>query len=72
MVKDGAFPFTFSALSAATVTACRINLPYIVIMPGKTKVSSCNDERVTGYRSFPNLDDSIKSLVYDMDDINIW
>lgn len=29
-------------------------------------------ERVTGYRFFPNLDDSIKSLVYDMDDINLW
>lgn len=29
-------------------------------------------ERVTGYRFFPNLDDSIKSLVYDMDDINEW
>ena len=29
-------------------------------------------ERVTGYRFFPNLDDSIKSVVYDMDDINEW
>ena len=29
-------------------------------------------ERVTGYRFFPKLNDSIKSLVYDMDDINIW
>ena len=29
-------------------------------------------ERVTGYRFFPNLDDSINSLVYDIDDINIW
>lgn len=29
-------------------------------------------ERVTGYRFFPNLEDSIKSLVYDMDDINNW
>lgn len=29
-------------------------------------------ERVTGYQFFPNLEDSIKSLVYDMDDINIW
>ena len=29
-------------------------------------------ERVTGYRFFPNLEDSIKSVVYDMDDINIW
>lgn len=29
-------------------------------------------ERVTGYRFFPELNDSIKSLVYDMDDINIW
>ena len=27
-------------------------------------------ERVTGYRFFPNLDDSIRSAVYDMDDIN--
>lgn len=26
-------------------------------------------ERVTGYRFFPNLEDSIKNLVYDMDDI---
>ncbi len=29
-------------------------------------------ERVTGYRFFSNLEDSIKSLVYDMDDINNW
>lgn len=29
-------------------------------------------ERVTGYKFFPNLDDSIKSIVYDMDDINCW
>jgi len=29
-------------------------------------------ERVTGYRFFPNLEDSIKNLVYDMDDINNW
>ena len=29
-------------------------------------------ERVTGYKFFPNLDDSIKSVVYDMDDINVW
>ena len=29
-------------------------------------------ERVTGYKFFPNLDDSIKAQVYDMDDINIW
>ena len=29
-------------------------------------------ERVTGYKFFPNLDDSIKVKVYDMDEINIW
>lgn len=29
-------------------------------------------ERVTGYQFFPNLSDSIRSIVYDMDDINIW
>lgn len=29
-------------------------------------------ERVTGYRFFPNLEDSIKNLVCDMDDINNW
>ena len=29
-------------------------------------------ERVTGYQFFPNLDDSIKNIVYDMVDINIW
>ena len=29
-------------------------------------------ERVTGYKFFPNLSDSIKSIVYDMDDISIW
>ena len=29
-------------------------------------------ERVTGYQFFPNLEDSIKSVVYDMVDINIW
>ena len=29
-------------------------------------------ERVTGYHFFSNLKDSIKSLVYDMDDINGW
>lgn len=29
-------------------------------------------ERVMGYKFFPNLNDSIKSLVHDMDDINIW
>lgn len=29
-------------------------------------------ERVTGYKFFPNLDDSIKSIVYDMRDINSW
>jgi len=29
-------------------------------------------ERVTGYKFFPNLNDSIKDIVYDMDDINIW
>jgi len=28
-------------------------------------------ERVTGYSFFPNLNDSIKSIVYDMDDISI-
>ena len=29
-------------------------------------------ERVTGYHFFPNLEDSIKSVVYDMDNINEW
>lgn len=29
-------------------------------------------ERITGYKFFPNLNDSIKNLVYDMDDINAW
>lgn len=29
-------------------------------------------ERITGYRFFPQLEDSIKDRVYDMDDINIW
>ena len=29
-------------------------------------------ERVMGYRFFPQLDDSIKSAVYDMGDINVW
>lgn len=29
-------------------------------------------ERVTGYQFFPNLDDSVKSLVYDMRDISLW
>ena len=29
-------------------------------------------ERVTGYKFFPNLKESIKSAVYDMDDINVW
>lgn len=29
-------------------------------------------KRVTGYQFFPNLEDSIKSLVYEMDDINEW
>jgi len=29
-------------------------------------------ERITGYRFFPNLADSIKQNVYDMDDINAW
>ena len=29
-------------------------------------------ERITGYKFFPNLNDSIKDLVYDMDDINVW
>lgn len=29
-------------------------------------------ERVTGFKFFPNLNDSIKSVVYDMDDINEW
>ena len=29
-------------------------------------------ERITGYQFFPHLDDSIKNLVYDMDDINVW
>lgn len=29
-------------------------------------------ERVTGYKFFPNLDDSIKNVVYEMDDINEW
>ena len=29
-------------------------------------------ERVTGYHFFPHLEDSIKSLVYDMRDINSW
>lgn len=29
-------------------------------------------ERVTGYQFFPNLNDSIKCIVYDMDDINEW
>ena len=29
-------------------------------------------ERVTGYKFFTNLDDSIKEKVFDMDDINQW
>jgi len=29
-------------------------------------------ERVTGYRFYPNLNDSIQNVVYDMDDINEW
>ena len=29
-------------------------------------------ERITGYKFFPELDDSIKSKVYNMDDINNW
>ena len=29
-------------------------------------------ERITGYKFFPNLNDSIMNLVYDMDDINVW
>lgn len=29
-------------------------------------------ERITGYRFFPNLEDSVKSQIYDMDDITIW
>ena len=29
-------------------------------------------ERITGYQFFPNLNDSIKNQVYDMDDINVW
>ena len=29
-------------------------------------------ERITGYQFFPNLSDSLKNLVYDMDDINVW
>lgn len=29
-------------------------------------------ERVTGYSFFPNLSDSIRNIVYDMDDISIW
>ena len=29
-------------------------------------------ERVTGYRFFPQVEDSIKNMVWDMDDIGIW
>lgn len=29
-------------------------------------------ERITGYQFFPNLEDSVKSQIYDMDDITIW
>lgn len=29
-------------------------------------------ERITGYKFFPNLNDSIKNILYDMNDINIW
>lgn len=29
-------------------------------------------ERVTGYKFFPNINDSIKNVVIDMDDINEW
>ena len=29
-------------------------------------------ERITGYQFFPNLNDSIKNQVYDMDDIEVW
>lgn len=29
-------------------------------------------ERITGYKFFPNLNDSVKDIVYDMDNINIW
>ncbi len=29
-------------------------------------------ERITGYKFFPHLNDSIKNLIYDMDDINMW
>lgn len=29
-------------------------------------------ERITGYRFFPNVDDSIRNMVWDMDNIDIW
>lgn len=29
-------------------------------------------ERITGYRFFPNLSDSIKDVVFDMSDISVW
>ena len=29
-------------------------------------------ERVTGYKFFPQLEDSVKSVVFDMDDIGVW
>lgn len=29
-------------------------------------------ERITGYQFFPNLSDSIRDQVYDIDDINVW
>ena len=29
-------------------------------------------ERITGYRFFPKLEDSIKNAVYDIDNINVW
>lgn len=29
-------------------------------------------ERVVGYKFFPSLNDSIKNIIYDMDDINMW
>lgn len=29
-------------------------------------------ERITGYQFFPNLEDSVKSQIYDMDNITIW
>ena len=29
-------------------------------------------ERITGYKFFTNIDDSIRDRVYDMNDINNW